>query len=76
MLLLEPPDHLLGVKDRGMQLLRGVVPNPVQVHPRKAAPVVAVDHAIRIEHGNDLEKDSVAQLLAVVDQAARLRLRQ
>ena len=48
-----------------------VVVAPVQVHPAQAAPVVAVDDSVWVEHGHDLEDEVVSQDLRVRVVAAQ-----
>lgn len=54
-LLLEPFHHLLDVPHRGVALLERAGVNTVQVHLRERAAVVAVDHAVRVQHRYDLD---------------------
>lgn len=53
-LLLEFFHHVLDVPHLGVALLERAGVNTVQVHLRERAAVVAVDHAVGVEHWNDL----------------------
>ena len=52
---------LLRVVHRWVQTPAWLVPRPVQVRTSKVASIVAVDYAVWVEHGNNLEAKTVAQ---------------
>jgi hypothetical protein len=63
-LLVQIVHELLEVIDDGKGLRTRMTKVPVHVFAGQRAAVVADDDAVRIEHGNDLEDQVRAQLLA------------
>ena len=53
--------HLLGLIYLRMQMGRGILPSPVKVHAQQAASVVAVDNAVDVQHGDDLENEATSR---------------
>ena len=51
----------LDVKNRGVEFFVGFDPLAVQVNTGKVAPSVAVDDAIWVKHGDDLEYKVVTE---------------
>lgn len=45
-----------------MQVRRRRGPGSIQVDARERAPVVAVDDAVRVNHGDDLEDEAISEL--------------
>jgi hypothetical protein len=54
-LTFEARNHLFEVIDGGVEGGRGFQVTPIQVVPGKAAAVVAIDDAIRVQHWHNLE---------------------
>jgi hypothetical protein len=60
-LSLQRGEKLLEVVDGRVEPLHRAVPLPVQVDTRQRAPVVAVDHPVGIQHGDDFKFEMVSQ---------------
>lgn len=60
-LLLEGLDKALGFEDLWEKYLRRCFPSSIQVSSREAASVVAIDDAIRVHHGHNLEDHLFSQ---------------
>lgn len=49
-----------------MENLRGILPAAIQVHTKGVAPVVSSNDSIRIEHGDNLEDELLAEDLRIL----------
>ena len=58
--------QLFGVVDGGVQDFGRRFPATVQIAPSERTPIVTVDDAVRIEHGNDLEDEILSKQLGLV----------
>ena len=56
--------ELLCVVNGGVQHFGRLLPSAVQVTPSKRAPVVPINHAIRIQHWDNLEDKMLAKKLS------------
>eukprot|EP00960_Hanusia_phi_P023845 703314-Hanusia_phi.AAC.1 len=64
-LLRQVLEQHLGEEDGGMERARGVEPLAVEVLAGEGAAVVAVDDAVRVQHGDDLEDKVVPENLGI-----------
>ena len=55
-------NQILGVENRWMKHLTGVLPSSIQVASSQTTPVVSIDDSIWIHHGNNLEHKLVSKL--------------
>ena len=68
--LLQLLDHALQVIDCRVKLARWVNIASVQIHSGKITSGAAVDNAIDIEHGNNLEDEVVTQDLSLQERSS------
>ena len=62
---LEPLNELLCEEYRRVQLTTGFEPTTVEIHTQQAAPVVAMDDPIWVQHWYDLEHEVPSQILGI-----------
>ena len=62
---LEPLHELLREEDRRVQLTTGFEPTTIEIYTQQAAPVVAMDDPIRVQHWDNLEHEVPSQVLGI-----------
>lgn len=57
--------ELLRRKDRRVQYFAGSLPSSIQIATCQRTSIIPVDHAIRIQHRNDLEHEVLSQIFGL-----------
>ena len=57
--------ELLGSRDCRVQYLAGSLPSPIKIATSQRTSIISIDHAIRIQHRNDLKHKVLPQIFGL-----------